>query len=89
MSDPIAGVDQSDAPYVIVSSDTHGGLYVEDYRAYLDPSVHAEFDVWLATRHQHRALVEEMNGEYVDSWERANEVGLKDFNISSWYGVWV
>jgi hypothetical protein len=77
MPNPVEGIDQSNAPYVIVSSDTHAGLYVEDYRPYLESSVHAEFDEWLVTRHQHRAMVEELNGEYVEGWERDNEVGLK------------
>ncbi len=77
MPNPVEGIDQSNAPYVIVSSDTHAGLYVEDYRPYLESSVHAEFDEWLTTRHQHRAMVEELNGEYVEQWERDNEVGLK------------
>ena len=84
MPNPVEGVDQSNAPYVIVSSDTHAGLYVEDYRPYLETSVHAEFDEWLATRHEHRAMVEELNGEYVDQWEHDNEVGQKgayDANI--------
>ena len=70
MPNPVEGIDQSNAPYVIVSSDTHAGLYVEDYRPYLEASVHAEFDEWLTTRHQHRAMVEELNGEYVEQWER-------------------
>ena len=77
MPNPLEGVDQSNDPYIIVSSDTHAGLYVEDYRAYLESSVHAEFDEWLQTRHEHRAMVEEMNGEYVEQWERENEWGLK------------
>ena len=38
--------------------------------AYLESSVHAEFDEWLVTRHQHRTMVEELNGEYVEQWER-------------------
>ena len=41
MPNPLEGVDQSNDPYIIVSSDTHAGLYVEDYRAYLESSVHA------------------------------------------------
>ena len=69
MPNPLEGVDQSNDPYIIVSSDTHAGLYVEDY-AYLESSVHAEFDEWLQTRHEHRAMVEEMNGEYVEQWEQ-------------------
>src|SRR4029450_8296608 len=77
MADPVAAIDQSDAPYVVVSSDTHAGLFVEDYREYLELSVHAEFDEWLVTRHQHRTMVEELNGEYVEQWERDNESGLR------------
>ena len=48
MPNPLEGIDQSNNPYIIVSSDTHAGLFVEDYREYLDSSVHAEFDEWLA-----------------------------------------
>ncbi len=77
MPNPVAGVDQGNAPYIIVSSDTHAGLFVEDYREYLESSLHPEFDEWLVTRHQHRAMVEEINGEYVEQWERENEIGLK------------
>ena len=77
MPNPLEGVDTSNAPYIIVSSDTHAGLYVEDYREYLESSVHPEFDDWLATRHRHRALTEELNGEYVAQWEGDNEEGLK------------
>jgi hypothetical protein len=49
MADPTDGVDRSDAPYVVVSSDTHAGLPVDEYREFLEASVHAEFDEWLAT----------------------------------------
>ena len=34
MPNPLEGVDTSNAPYVIVSSDTHAGLKVEEYRDY-------------------------------------------------------
>src|SRR5262245_60945138 len=74
---PTDRLDPSDAPYVIVSSDTHAGLPVDEYRDYLESSVHAEFDEWLVTRHQHRTMVEEVNGDYVEAWERDNEVGLR------------
>ena len=77
MPNRLQGVDQTNNPYVIVSSDTHAGLYVEDYRQYLESSLHAEFDEWLVTRHQHRAMVEELNGEYVQQWESDNEWGLR------------
>ena len=38
MANPLEGVDTSDAPYVIVSSDTHAGLQVTEYREYPDRS---------------------------------------------------
>ena len=86
MPNPVEGIDQSNGPYVIVSSDTHAGLYVEDYRAYLDAAVHAEFDEWLTTRHEHRAMVEELNGEYVEQWERDNEEGDGDASCDDHFG---
>ena len=76
MGNPLAGVDTSDAPYVIVSSDTHAGLKPEQYRPYLDPDLHSEFDEWVQNRHQHRQMMEEVNGEYVEAWESANARGL-------------
>ena len=77
MPNPLEGVDTSNAPYVIVSSDTHAGLQVADYKPYLESSVHEQFDEWVLTRHQHRAMVEEINGEYVAQWEGENEIGLR------------
>ena len=77
MSDPLAGVDTSDAPYIIVSSDTHAGLQVEEYREYLDPRFREQFDEWVVERHNHRRLMEEVNGDYVAQWESENEVGLR------------
>src|SRR5690348_15513148 len=47
MANPLAGVDTSDAPYVIVSSDTHAGLQVEEYRDYLDAAFHPQFEEWV------------------------------------------
>jgi predicted TIM-barrel fold metal-dependent hydrolase len=77
MGNPLEGVDTSDAPYVIVSSDTHAGLQVEEYREYLDPRFLPQFEEWAAERHHHRRLVEEVNGEYVERWERDNAEGLR------------
>ncbi len=77
MANPLDGVDTSDAPYVIVSSDTHAGLQVEEYRDYLDQRFHPQFDEWVVERHRHRRLVEEVNGEYVERWERENATGLR------------
>jgi len=65
------------SPYTIVSSDTHAGLQCEEYREYLDPSVMDEFEEYIAERHQHRRLTEEVNGEYIAEWEGENEYGLK------------
>lgn len=76
MANPLEGVDTSNAPYVIVSSDTHAGLKVEEYREWLDPAYLRQFDEWAAERHNHRRLVEEVNGEYVEQWERDNADGL-------------
>ena len=77
MAHRITEADTSDAPYTIVSSDTHAGLTPEEYRPYLDPQFRAPFDEWVVERHQHRVMVEEVNGEYVEAWESANAEGLK------------
>lgn len=77
MANPLEGIDQSDAPYVIVSSDTHAGLQVEEYRDYLDGAYYPQFDQWVVERHHHRRLAEELNGEYVAKWEGENEEGLR------------
>lgn len=77
MGDPLAGVDTTNAPYVIVSSDTHAGLPVEGYRDYLPSAFHEEFDEWIRGRHEHRRLSEEVNGEYIAQWEGENAHGLQ------------
>ncbi|MGI9579308.1 MAG: amidohydrolase family protein [Microthrixaceae bacterium] len=77
MPNPTDGVDTSNAPYVIVSSDTHAGLQVDEYRDHLESKYHRQFDQWAAERHNHRRLMEETNGEYVEKWESENEVGLQ------------
>lgn len=77
MPNPLEGVDTSNDPYVIVSSDTHAGLQVEEYRDYLESAYHPQFDEWVLERHNHRRLVEEVNGEYVAQWETENAEGLR------------
>ena len=77
MPNPLDGVDTSNEPYVIVSSDTHAGLQVEEYRDYLDAKFLPQFDEWVVERHNHRRLVEEVNGEYVEQWESENAEGLR------------
>ena len=77
MAHRITEADTSDAPYTIVSSDTHAGLTPEEYRPYLDPAFRPQFDEWVVERHRHLVMVEEVNGEYVEAWESANAEGLK------------
>ena len=38
---------------------------------------HPQFDEWVVERHNHRRLVEEVNGEYVAKWEGENAEGLR------------
>ncbi len=77
MYNPLEGIDTSNAPYVIVSSDTHAGLPVEEYRPYLESKYHPQFDVWLEERHENRRVSEEVNGEYIAQWEGDNAEGLR------------
>ncbi len=65
------------SPYIIVSSDTHAGLQCEEYRPYLDSSLHDEFDTYVAERHEHRRLAEEVNAEFIEKWEGENAEGLR------------
>jgi predicted TIM-barrel fold metal-dependent hydrolase len=77
VGNPLEGVDTGNDPYVIVSSDTHAGLQVEEYRDYLESEFHPQFDEWVLERHNHRRLMEEVNGEYVAKWESENAEGLR------------
>jgi predicted TIM-barrel fold metal-dependent hydrolase len=77
MANPLDGIDTTDEPYLIVSSDTHAGLQPEGYRGYLDERFVPQFDEWVRDRHLHRRMVEEVNGEYVAKWEGENAEGLK------------
>ena len=43
-------VSTGEEPYLIVSSDTHAGLQCEDYRPYLDSSLHEEFDKYVESQ---------------------------------------
>lgn len=65
------------SPYIIVSSDTHAGLQCEEYRPYLESSLHAEFDTYVAERHEHRRIAEEVNAEFIEKWEGENAEGLR------------
>ena len=70
-------VSTGDEPYIVVSSDTHAGLQCEEYRPYLDSALHEEFDGYVAERHKHRQIAEEVNAEFLAEWEGENEWGLQ------------
>ncbi|MEE9416251.1 MAG: amidohydrolase, partial [Acidimicrobiales bacterium] len=73
MSDP----NISNDPYIIVSSDTHAGLQCEQYRPYLESSLHEAFDSYVVERHRHRRIAEEVNAEFIEQWEGDNAEGLR------------
>ena len=70
-------VSTGSEPYIVVSSDTHAGLQCEEYRPYLESSLHEEFDRYVAERHAHRRIAEELNAEFIAEWEGDNEWGLQ------------
>ena len=76
-------VSTGEEPYLIVSSDTHAGLQCENYRPYLESSLHDEFDKYVAERHEHRRITEEVNAEFLEKWEGENKEGLKGAYDSS------
>ena len=76
-------VSTGEEPYLIVSSDTHAGLQCEDYRPYLESSLHDDFDKYVEERHEHRRITEEINAEFIEKWEGENEEGLKGAYDSS------
>ena len=76
-------VSKGEEPYLIVSSDTHAGLQCENYRHYLEASLHDEFDKYVEERHEHRRITEEVNADFLEKWEGENEEGLKGAYDSS------
>ena len=76
-------VSTGEEPYLIVSSDTHAGLQCENYRPYLEASLHDEFDKNVEERHEHRRITEEVNADFLEKWEGENEEGLKGAYDSS------
>ena len=65
------------APYTIISSDTHCGPQAGEYRQWLPEKHHAAFDEYLAEREAHRQQALDMNFEYIMGWETENEEGLR------------
>ncbi len=39
-------MSKNDAPYIVITGDTHGGASKDAYRDYLDPEFREEFDAW-------------------------------------------
>jgi len=76
-------ISKGEEPYLIVSSDTHAGLQCENYRPYLESSLHDEFDKYVEERHEHRRITEEVNADFLEQWEGENEEGLKGAYDSS------
>jgi hypothetical protein len=35
-----------DAPYIVITADTHAGASIDAYRDYLDPEYRQDFDAW-------------------------------------------
>ena len=64
-------------PITLISADCHAGPPAETYREYLDPSVHAEYEVWLeqaeAQRRQRQSLFQR---DFFEDFE-SDQVGLR------------
>ena len=39
-------IARTEAPYVVISADTHAGASIQTYRDYLAPALRDEFDAW-------------------------------------------
>ena len=60
---------------VIISSDGHAGALMADYRPYLDPHLHEEFDAFLvhwnakgSRNFDAPALKQRIDQEFIDQW---------------------
>jgi len=73
---PVIAQSSESEPYIVVSSDTHAGLKCEDYRPYLDSSLHEDFDRYVQERYDHRRVQEELNADFIEQWEGENAAGL-------------
>jgi hypothetical protein len=73
MSDP-------NAPYLIVSADSHAGLPTEDYRAYLPSKFHPAFDGFLSERAAQLEAITKLgvrNEAFAKSWYEEHQETLR------------
>ena len=75
----------ANAPYVIVSADSHAGLPTQDYRAYLPSKFFPQFDDFLAERSaalDASTMLGVRNEDYAKKWFEEHEEALR----SGWDG---
>ncbi len=65
--------------YLVISADCHAGLPNEQYRDWLEPRYHDEFDAYLADRARMMELAARgmINQEFAQEWAEENEEGLR------------
>ena len=65
--------------YLVISADCHAGLPNEQYRDWLEPRYHDEFDAYLADRARMMELAARgmINQEFAQEWAAENEEGLR------------
>ncbi len=65
--------------YLIISSDTHAGLPNAEYRDWLDPRYHEQFDDATEARKKMMEMAAQgfMNKDFADEWHSDNEEGLR------------
>lgn len=68
---------EPNTPYTIISADGHAGLPCEEYRPYLEPKYHPQFEEFLAERRAKRDADLKMNYDFIMHWETHNEEGLR------------
>ncbi len=73
-------MSDANAPYVIVSADSHAGLPTGDYREYLDKKFHPQFDEFLTERHAQLEAMTALgvrNEAFAKSWYEEHEEALR------------
>ena len=75
--EPSDVLDAAGGRYTIISADSHCGLPAPEYRDYLDPAFHADFDEYLAQQQAARDEALTLNYDYIMGWETENEEGLR------------
>ena len=73
-------MSDANAPYVIVSADSHAGLPTGDYREYLDKKFHPQFDEFLTERQSQLEAMTALgvrNEAFAKSWYEEHEEALR------------